>query len=235
MATLGFDTATDQLTVAVADGGEVLLERSVPPSPEGRPRHQQRLLVEIERCADAAGGWDAIGRLAVGVGPGSFTGLRIGIATARGLAQARGLEVAAVSTLTALALGMSERAGDGRALLPVIDARRRQAFSAPHAADGSPLAAPQVLEPGALAELAESLAASPLAAGDGALRFRAELETVGAEVPPEGDEVHSVRARHLCRLGELAEVVAPEAVEPVYLREPDAKRWLERDERTETG
>ena len=235
MATLGFDTATETLAVAAAAEGKVILERSVAPGVDARPRHQQLLLAEVERCAEAAGGWDAIDRIAVGIGPGSFTGLRIGIATARALAQARGLEVAGVSTLTALALGMADAAGGARPLLPVIDARRGQAFAAPHADDGTPLAEPVVLEPEGLADLARSLAEPPLAAGDGALRFRAELEAVGAEVPPDGDEVHSVRARYVCNLGERADATAPEAVEPVYLREPDAKRWLERHDRSDNS
>jgi tRNA threonylcarbamoyladenosine biosynthesis protein TsaB len=128
---------------------------------------------------------------------------------------------------------MRGAASGERTLLPVIDARRTQAFAAPHEGDGSPLGEPAVLDPGDLGDMAGSLVPRPLAAGDGALRFRAELEAAGAEVPPDGDEVHSVRARHVCTLGERARGVEPEAVEPVYLREPDAKRWLERDERTE--
>ena len=76
--------------VGVTDDGEVVREASVGPGADGRPRHSQVLLPEIERCVEAAGGWERIDRIAVGIGPGSFTGLRIGIATARALAQARG-------------------------------------------------------------------------------------------------------------------------------------------------
>jgi tRNA threonylcarbamoyladenosine biosynthesis protein TsaB len=234
MPTIGIDTATDFLAVAAADGDALLFERLVGPGDDGRPRHQQALLAEVERCAEAAGGWERIGLIAVGVGPGSFTGLRIGVSTARALAQARGIEIAAVSTLTSLALGIREAGNPaGRPLLPVLDARRTQAFAAPHDADGTPSGEPQVLDPEGLTELVRSLPAPPLAAGDGALRFRQELEAAGAEVPPAGDPAHSVHARNVCALGDRAGAVAPEAVEPVYLREPDAKRWLERDERSD--
>jgi tRNA threonylcarbamoyladenosine biosynthesis protein TsaB len=239
MATLGFDTATGDLTVAVAEDGRVIAEGGSPPGPDGRPRHSPLLLPEVERCVESAGGWDRIGRIAVGVGPGSFTGLRIGIATARALAQARGLELAGVSTLTALALGIVAReAGRGstpRPPLPVLDARRGQAFTRLHDGSGAPVGEALVAAPERLSDLAGSVDPAPLAAGDGALRFRAELESAGAEVPGDGDPVHSVQARHICALGERANPAPAEGIEPQYLREPDAKRWLKRDERTETG
>jgi tRNA threonylcarbamoyladenosine biosynthesis protein TsaB len=231
MRTLGFDTATGQLTVAVSDGGEPLLERDLGPDAEGRPRHSALLLAEVERCAEAAGGWERIGRIAVGVGPGSFTGLRIGIATARALAQARGIEIAGVSTLAALARAIGDLPGAGeRSPLPVLDARRGQAFAAVDPRGGGAGVDPLVASPEELAELAAGMQPPPLAAGDGALRFRAVLEAAGATVAPTDDPVHRVAARHICSLGDEAEAVTPEAVEPVYLREPDAKRWIQRDD-----
>ena len=125
MATLGFDTATEILTVAVARDGEPVAEVEHGPGADGRPQHQALLLAEIERCVQASGGWDEIERIAVGLGPGSYTGLRIGIATARALAQARELELRGVSTLSALARGIGELPeADGRQRLPVLDARR---------------------------------------------------------------------------------------------------------------
>jgi tRNA threonylcarbamoyladenosine biosynthesis protein TsaB len=234
MATLGFDTATETLTVAVADGGETVLELEAGPGEDGRPRHSALLLSEAERCVAAAGGWERIDRIAVGIGPGSYTGLRIGIATARALAQGRGVELHGIPTPSALALGMSALPeADGRALLPVLDARRGQAFAAAYPEGERSYGEPdiKVLTPDELGVLASGL--KPLAAGDGALRFRAELEAVGATVVPEGNAVHRVAARNICA---LAEEVAPEPaerIEPIYLREPDAKRWLARDDRTD--
>jgi tRNA threonylcarbamoyladenosine biosynthesis protein TsaB len=229
-AVLGFDTATSALTVAVSRGDEVLREMSEGPGPDGRPLHSARLLGEVEESVRAAGGWDAIGRIAVGVGPGSFTGLRIGISTARALAQARDLPLAAVSTLAALARAIGELpGGEGRPLLAVIDARRGQAFAAVFEGDGREVRPPGVYAPDQLRDLARSLDSPPFAAGNGALLFAEQLTQTGATVVSPDDPVHQVAARHICALGAEAPESPPEQVEPAYLREPDAKRWIERD------
>jgi tRNA threonylcarbamoyladenosine biosynthesis protein TsaB len=232
VATIGFDTATHDLTVAVLDRGEVIVQRDHGPAEDGRPRHSELLLAEIETCVERAGGWEAIDRIAVGIGPGSFTGLRIGIATARALAQGRGLPVAGVSTLSALEAGIAELPGaGGRPAAAVLDARRGQAFASVAGPGGERLEPPRVLSPEGLSELIAALDPGPLAAGDGAVRFRAELEAVGATVAPPGDAVHRVAARHICALSDRAIPAPPDRIEPNYLREPDAKRWLQRDER----
>jgi tRNA threonylcarbamoyladenosine biosynthesis protein TsaB len=228
---LGMDSATAHAVVAASDGEELLRDAAVAPD-DGRPRHAELLLTEVERSVAAAGGWDRIDRIAVGVGPGSFTGLRIGIATARALAQARGLPLVPVSSLAALARGISEHPeAGGRPALPVIDARRSQVFAALHDPDGGTVLEPMVVEP---SELAGRLAGQPaaLAAGDGALRFAAELEAAGIAVAPTDDAVHRIGGRHVCALGAEADQAPPAQVQPVYLRVPDAKRWLERDQRS---
>ena len=236
MATLGFDTATETLTVAVTDRGDPALERELGPGEDDRPRHSALLLEEVERCVEAAGGWERIDRVGVGVGPGSYTGLRIGIATARALAQGRGLEISGVPTLSALALGMAALPdADGRPLLPVLDARRGQVFAAIHSPGGEPEGEPAVLEPERAAELAAGRDPSPLAAGDGALRFRQELETAGVTVVPAGEAVHRIAARHICALAERTASRPAERIEPIYLREPDAKRWLARDDGSDSN
>ena len=200
----------------------------MPPRPDGRPRHSQVLLGEIERCVEAVGGWNEVDRIAVGIGPGSFTGLRIGIATARGLSQARRVPIVPVGSLAALAMGIATHDGQ-RLALPVIDARRGEAFAALYESSGSEVWEPFVSPPGGLAERIAGLDQPPLAAGDGALRFAAQLEAAGAGVAPPEDRVHRIAARHVCALGEVAAEVATERVEPLYLRPPDAKRWRERD------
>ena len=129
MVVLGFDSATADAVVGVTAGGRVVRETRIEPGPDGRPRHSQVLLGEIERSVEEAGGWERIDRIAVGVGPGSFTGLRIGIATARALAQAREIPIAPAGSLAALARAISE-VSEGAPALPVIDARRSEAFAA---------------------------------------------------------------------------------------------------------
>jgi tRNA threonylcarbamoyladenosine biosynthesis protein TsaB len=230
MPTLGLDTATAVLTVAVVRNGEPAAEAEHAPGSDGRPRHQELLLAEVERCVAEAGGWESIERIAVGLGPGSYTGLRIGIATARALAQAREIELRGVSSLSALARGIGELPdAGGRARLPVLDARRAQAFAELHGADGGTPQGPFVLSPEELGKLAARHDPGALAAGDGALRFRAELEAVGATVAPSGDAVHRIAARHICALSESEGAWQAEDLQPIYLREPDAKRWRERD------
>jgi tRNA threonylcarbamoyladenosine biosynthesis protein TsaB len=226
--TLGFDTATDHLTVAVAGAdGYVLRDEQAGPGADGRPRHAGELLAAIERCVAEAGGWGHVERIAVGLGPGSFTGLRIGISTARALAQARRLPLAGVSSLAAIAAGIGEAGGDPA--LAVLDARRGEAFAALYGSGGEELRGPFVASPAALAAWVSSLERPPLAAGDGSVRFRQELEAAGATVAPDGDPVHRVDARHICAIGAGAPAEGSDTIRPIYLREPDAKRWIERD------
>jgi len=228
---VGFDTATDDVAVAVAEGaGEALGERLLAATGEGRPRHAAMLLPELESLVARAGGWEAVGLIGVGIGPGSFTGLRIGLATARALAQALGKPVVPVGTLAALARGIGARSGaEDRPRLAVLDARRGQAFAALQGPEGAELWPPLVAVPGELAERVAALPRAPLAAGSGAIRFRDELEAAGAEVLPDAERAHRVSARHLCVLAEAGRPARPESIEPIYLRPPDAELWLERD------
>jgi tRNA threonylcarbamoyladenosine biosynthesis protein TsaB len=229
-AIVGIDTATDVLAVGAAAGGTIAHEASIGPGADGRPRHSTLLLREIEAAVGAAGGWEEIGRIAVGIGPGSYTGLRIGIATARALGQSRDLPLAPVGTLAAIAAGIREANPDSQApALPVLDARRGQAFAALYGPEGEELWEPRVMGPDELVAVVQELAGSPRAAGDGSLQFAAELDAAGATVAPPDDAVHRVAARHICALGEAAEPAPPERVQPIYLRPPDADKWLERD------
>jgi tRNA threonylcarbamoyladenosine biosynthesis protein TsaB len=235
---LALDSATDDVVVGIAREGQVLREAALPPGDGSRPRHSTALLAEVERAVEAGGGWDRVGRIGIGVGPGSFTGLRIGIASGRALAQARGIAAVPVPTLTALAHGIAERAGDpDRACLALADARRNEVFAQLHDGGGEPLGEPAVLEPGALgdwlaAQRGKAVAGAPgppLAAGSGAVKFRRELDVARVETLPDGDPAHRLAARHLCRLAASGEAGPPERILPVYLREPDARRWLKRD------
>lgn len=253
MTILAFDTATPATTVALAlDDGRVLSRRH-DPGPGERPGHQELLLAHVVALLEEAGvALPQLDRVAVGVGPGTFTGLRIGVATARGLAHAHDLPLIPVSTLHALAERAQEGApagaaapapagGDGapaaaRPLLAVLDARRGEAFAAAWAAGdahdprATPLLAPAALAPEALVSAIAALPAAPLAVGDGALRFREQLEAAGAVVPAADSELHRVDAVAHCRLGALLDPVARDEVVPAYLRLPDAELALRRRE-----
>ena len=226
----GLDTATDDVSVAVVRNGDLLAERLVPKPPTGHPKHSEALMVELEAVVAEAGGWDAIDFLAAGIGPGSFTGLRVGLATARAIAQSLGKGIVPVGTLDALARGIAESVSTPEGPpLPVLDARRRQVFAALRDPGGGAPWEPFVASPHELAERVGGLSETALAAGSGAIRFRRELEAAGAEVPPDDDSAHRVWARHVCRLAEDGAPSPPEAIQPIYLRPPDAQVWLERD------
>jgi tRNA threonylcarbamoyladenosine biosynthesis protein TsaB len=215
---LGIDTATASTAVAAC---EPAIERRDDPPPGGRPAHASRLLALIEDVLEERGGWRAVERIAVGIGPGGFTGLRIGIATARALAQAHDLPLVGVSSLEALAAGGRDeiRSDPTRGQIPpvvaVIDARRGEVFAA----------SPGAFEPVALAPgaLAARIAPGSLAVGDGAVRFREELERAGAVVPVDDSPLHRVSAVQICRLGAIGEPAGRDALLPDYRREPDAK------------
>jgi tRNA threonylcarbamoyladenosine biosynthesis protein TsaB len=257
MIVLGFDTATTATAVALRSPDGSVLERRDDPPAGGRPGHATRLLAmadELLRASDTP--WSALARVAVGVGPGTFTGLRVGLATAHGLACSRSLELVGVSSLRALALPAladgprragpvaGEGAGDGTdAVLAVIDARRGEVFAAGYerGEDGLPrqLGPAAVLAPEGLPRLLADLGSEAGAAdatgalswsvvGDGALRYGELLAAAPVAVPAADSPLHRVAAAAVCELGFRAEA-APRGsvVLPDYLRRPDAELALE--------
>lgn len=226
-AVVGFDTATADTAVCAIRGGEVLYEATLGLTADGSPRHSTALLVEVESAAAASGGWGQVGRIAVGRGPGSFVGIRIGLATARGLAASTGVPVSGVCTLDALGRAMAELGrGSG---LAVLDARREEIFAALYSPRGERLWEPLVASPEALVTRLSSLAEPPWAAGSGAVRFRQELADRDVDIPDDADPLHRVSARHICALAGVAGYGGVDSLDPIYLRPPDAQRWRERD------
>ena len=232
MRILGFDTATRATVVAVCDLGaaELTLELRDDPALGARPRHTTRLMPLIaELLARTSSSWGEIDRIAVGVGPGTFTGLRIGIATANALGRANEIPLVGISTLQSLALnGARVGAGDGAdTVLAAIDARRGEAFAAAwRVLEGDlreQLLAPRATPPGELARLLPALGSRVLALGDGAVEFRSQLEQSGASVPGDDSELHRVTAINHCVLAASRPASADQEIRPEYLRLPDAE------------
>jgi tRNA threonylcarbamoyl adenosine modification protein YeaZ len=180
-----FDAATATASCALLRDGEVVAERVAP---------ARRLLETVaDVLGDAGVAMREIDALVVGTGPGSFTGVRIALATARGLCAALDLPAAGVSTLEAFAGGRV-----------VIDARRGEVFSA-----GPLVGRPDELD-----------VAGVRLIGDGAIRYRTVFEAAGAEVPPDDDPVHLPSAARLVgHAGAFGDVCL---IDPLYLRLPDA-------------
>jgi tRNA threonylcarbamoyladenosine biosynthesis protein TsaB len=180
---LGFDTATPATAVGLLLADGTTLSARDDPAPQERPGHTARLLaLARELLAGAELRWEDVQLIAVGVGPGTFTGLRIGVATARGLAQSLGVELVGVSTphvLAEAAIGGWQAAQPEGGVLAVIDARRGQAFVAAYGSEPEP--------PGAGRDAAGEVGVSRVhAAGTGAPRIHArELVAPQALAPAE--------------------------------------------------
>jgi tRNA threonylcarbamoyladenosine biosynthesis protein TsaB len=210
-------------------GDDVLYEALLGLSAKGGPQHTTALLAEIERAAEAAGGWELVDRIAVGIGPGSFTGLRVGIATGKALALSRGLPLSGVGTLDALARGLGEMAGERRCLA-VLDARRGEVAAAVYSAGGERLWGPWLGVPEELPARIPALSEPALCGGSGAVRFRQQLKSRAVEIPDDANPVHHVAARHICALAAgMPGEEESASIAPIYLRPPDAERWRERD------
>jgi tRNA threonylcarbamoyl adenosine modification protein YeaZ len=215
---IAFDTATPAVTVALHDGTHVLAETT---TVDAR-RHGELLASSIDAVlAEAGAGRLDLTAVAAGTGPGPYTGLRVGLVTARVLGSALGIPVYGVGTLDVIAADAAAAAG-GREFIVATDARRREVYWARYDAAGSRLDGPAVGIPADVAELAAASQGSQagrgiLAAGAGALLYPGVLgEPLEPAYPAAGT---------LARLAaqQLATGRPGTGAEPIYLRRPDAR------------
>ena len=210
MLILALDASTPVTTVALArgNGREVLAEVSL--TARGA---SETLLPAIHAALDLAGeDLGSVGRVLAGVGPGTFTGIRIAAATARALSAGTGIPLSKNSTLDALAAPARSYSGD---VLAVLDARRGQVFARRYSEDG-PTTGIYCLTPEEL-----SVEGGPLVVGDGAVRYRGALSGLG-RIPPEESPLNRVTAVGHVISADLSPV-SPDELVPIYVREPDAE------------
>lgn len=207
MIVLALDTCLSACSAAVLDG-ERVLARASEPMTRG---HQERLAPLVAEVMDAAGlAFSQLERIGVSVGPGSFTGLRVGLAFAQGLAAALGVPLAGVGTLEALAAE-----GGAGLVFAAIDARRDQVYLQAFS-DGVALSAPDVLPVGvAAARLAEI-------GGGGAFTLVGSGAPLLAQAAPLARIVQA-DAADPATVARLAAARAPGPAKPLYLRAPDAR------------
>lgn len=219
---LALDTSTRLGSVAVGRGGEVLAEAAV----GVRARHAETVLPAVDFALRSVGVEPAeLTGVVVGGGPGSFTGVRIAAATAKGLVRALGAPLFSYSGLLALAAGLG---AESRPVCALLDARRGEVYAACYRFPGY-ARVETLLEPGArgIDEVVDRLEREqPVWAGRGALRYREALEAAGGAIAP-GHRA-SPRAAALLWLAELepeaGRVEAPGRWEPAYLRASGAER-----------
>ncbi len=213
---LGLDGALQGFSVALVEGPRLLARRAAP-----GPRGQAEAMVPmIQECLAEAGlGFADLDAIAVTVGPGGFTGLRVALSTARALRLALDRPAVGLSTLEALAAGVPAHAAGGRQILAVVDARRSEVFAQAFAPDLTPLGPPMVADP---AVVAASVAGPLVLAGTGEaliLPFLDGRDVIHGVAPADPD------AATIARLvaGRPLPPRGHPPPSPLYLRPPDAR------------
>ncbi len=217
MLVLAIDTASSFCSAALLDSaaGRTLAVRS---EDIGRG-HAERLMGMIDDVLDEAGlSFASIQRIGVTVGPGSFTGIRVGVAAARGLALALRVPCLGVTTLEALAAGVADRAPRGSPIMAVLDARRSEYFCQAFSPSGEPLTEAMALGLDATAALARRHGAVLVGSGAKAIadRLADKTSSVPAVDPTPGLDIVAV-----ARIAAERSPTSPPS--PLYLRGADAK------------
>lgn len=224
MRILALDSASAAFSVAVLDDGALRARRF-----EARLRgHAERLAPMIEAVVAESGvAFDDFDAVAVTVGPGTFTGVRIGLATARGLALATGAPLIGVTTLEAVAAAVPEAARAGRDLMVVLDARKGEVYVQRFSADLTPLDAPRNLPPATVPGLFGDAPVLVVGAGQGLVEpYIGDRSSVS--VAPDGGTGETMGLPDAAWVARLAAARGvPEAgaalPEPLYIRPPDAQ------------
>lgn len=208
MIVLGIETSTARSSVALLDDGAVVAHVAH----EDARGHGAFLAPAMRRCLDAAPA--DVDAVAVGTGPGLYTGLRVGMATGAAFAAARRIPVVGVGGMDALALGCGITSG---AVVTTLDARRGQVFWAVHRSDGTSLRCVDGPRVGARAELDDAVARL---AADGPVEVVGE---VGADTVARPDAADTVRLA-VVALGRAPRATfVPERLTPAYLRDADVR------------
>jgi tRNA threonylcarbamoyladenosine biosynthesis protein TsaB len=221
MISLGVDTSTPAGSVALAEDDRILGEVNL----AARGHHQERLLKAVDLLLDLSGlEVSRVEVLGVALGPGTFTGLRIGIATVKGLALARGIPAYGLSTLRAMAL---RHRGRGLPVAPLIDAGRREVYAALYGFGEDGMRVLKEERGGPPGDFLEELPPGPLfLCGDGAREYRdliARLRGPGDLVEPDPCFLGSTLARWAAlRLREKSPWTLGD-LKPNYIRPPDAE------------
>jgi tRNA threonylcarbamoyladenosine biosynthesis protein TsaB len=218
--TLALDTSADVCAVALVRDG-ICLDRRRREMTRG---HAEALVPMVQAAASAAGlSLSEIDLVGVTKGPGSFTGLRTGIAAARGFAIASGAPAIGVSSLQAVALAAARAAQPGAEILCVLDTRRADYFAQTFSADGTPAGAPGVFDaPGIRALLRDDVT---LLAGNAVPRLLADLPEHSSRVrsaPGDGCP-DAVDIAALAEATFHKEGLSSDTLSPLYLRAPEAK------------
>ena len=232
MLILGIETATERVGVSIGGHDGVIASFQIT---RGR-RHAETLVPAIEfMCREADVSLPEIGAIAVDVGPGLFTGMRVGIATAKAMASALEVPVITATSLELLALAVAE---DDRVVVPVVDARKGEVFFSMYRGDETAVRAVAAPTCGPIDSVVAAVierGQSVVAVGDGARRYHEALEAdhrieIADETfdHPSADTL--VRLAHRRSLRE--DWIAADRVEAYYLRQPDAEiNWTTRADR----
>jgi tRNA threonylcarbamoyladenosine biosynthesis protein TsaB len=216
---LGLDTATKACSAAVWRDGVVLAHECA----HMERGHTEALVPMVRRVlAAAAAGFADVRLVGVTVGPGAFTGLRVGVATARGIALAADIPCIGVTTLEAIAAAVPRRERDDRTVLAVLDTRRGDFYAQAFSAQENEAAAPQSVDAAGLPDLVAAREA--LVVGDARVAAVAALRAAGIAAEAVGGSDHAdagvVAAIAAWRFH--AADIDPERPLPLYVRRPEA-------------